>query len=142
MALQHELDMSFNYEAITYGEIKDGVGASPTKGSQLQMCLNIANKSDKCIGDVLERMGKKRTCFTDMIAWDSGILPTIKASLSIFDGENKRRISNQDIIHSQTFPEDYDFGTENIGYICGMSVPPVMIKRIVTRLIESGVFDG
>ena len=29
-----------------------------------------------------------------------------------------------------------------VNYICGMSVPPIMIKRIVTRLIESGVFPG
>ena len=135
------LDMSFNYKPITYGEFKSGVGASPSHGSQLSMCLNIANASDKCIGDVLERIGRKRTCFTDMIVWDVDILPTIKANLSIFDGINKRRISNKDVIHAQTFPEDYDFGAENIGYICGMSVPPIMIKRIVTRLIESGAFD-
>lgn len=46
------------------------------------------------------------------------------------------------IIHGQTFPEDYDFVNKtyrNVGYICGMSVPPVMIKRIVQRLIERGV---
>ena len=135
------LDMSFNYKPITYGEFKSGVGASPSHGSQLSMCLNIANASDTCIGDVLERIGRKRTCFTDMIVWDVDILPTIKANLSIFDGINKRRISNKDVIHAQTFPEDYDFGAENIGYICGMSVPPIMIKRIVTRLIESGAFD-
>ena len=45
-----------------------------------------------------------------------------------------------EVIRSQTFPEDYDFDKQNVEYICGMSVPPLMIKRIVTRLIESGVF--
>ena len=50
----------------------------------------------------------------------------------------------QDAINAQTFPQDYDFGSTSkstISYICGMSVPPVMIKRIVQRLIESGVFS-
>ena len=28
---------------------------------------------------------------------------------------------------------------KKVEYICGMSVPPIMIKRIVQRLIESGV---
>jgi DNA (cytosine-5)-methyltransferase 1 len=58
-------------------------------------------------------------------------------------GTDKQWISIEDIIHGQTFPEDYDFVNKtyrNVGYICGMSVPPVMIKRIVQRLIESEVF--
>ena len=50
------------------------------------------------------------------------------------------KFTRKDFIHAQTFPEDYDEGKQNINYICGMSVPPIMIKRIVTRLIESGVF--
>ena len=46
-------------------------------------------------------------------------------------------------MNSQTFPQDYDFlpNIDNqVGYICGMSVPPVMMKRVVTRLIESKIF--
>ena len=46
--------------------------------------------------------------------------------------------------NEQTFPQDYDFGamnSSNVSYICGMSVPPIMMKRVVTRLIEQGVFD-
>ena len=31
--------------------------------------------------------------------------------------------------------------TDNVGYILGMSVPPLMIKRLVTKLIEQGVYD-
>ena len=54
---------------------------------------------------------------------------------------SKARSSNMDIVHCQTFPEDYDFANQPWGYICGMSVPPIMIKRIVTRLIEQGVYD-
>lgn len=48
------------------------------------------------------------------------------------------------IRNAQTFPRDYDFGSNVRGvwtYICGMSVPPVMMKRVVTKLIEQGVFD-
>lgn len=61
----------------------------------------------------------------------------------ILRGDEKTRVSSMDIIHAQTFPEDYDFiggRFKDVTYLCGMSVPPVMIKRIVQRLIESGVF--
>ena len=71
-------------------------------------------------------------------------MQTIVGNLFHYRPIEKERISMQDIIHAQTFPEDYDFETEkdsDIEYICGMSVPPVMMKRIVMRLIEEGVFN-
>ena len=135
------LDMSFNYEPITYGEIKEGVGRTLRKSSKYYQLLCVAEPCDKSVADVLERLGEKGVGFTDRLAWDGDILSTIKANMSIYVPETKGMISKQDVIHAQTFPEDYDFGAENVGYICGMSVPPIMIKRIVTRLIESGVFE-
>jgi DNA (cytosine-5)-methyltransferase 1 len=135
------LDMSFNYEPITYGEIKSGVGRTLRTESKYYYLLSVAEESDKRIADTLERLGEKGSGFSDIYAREGKVLPTIKANMSIYVPETRGMISTQDIIHSQTFPEDYDFGAENVGYICGMSVPPIMIKRIVTRLIESGLFD-
>ena len=135
------LNMAFNYEPIKYAEIKEGYGKTVTEGSQYHICLHLAKKSDKSIGDVLGRIGKKVTCFSDKIVWEEDVMPTIVANTNIFRGTDKTRISDADILHSQTFPEDYDFCDTKVGYICGMSVPPIMIKRIVTRLIESGLFD-
>ena len=134
------LDMYFNYEPVTYGQIKSGVGPSLGKNTKYYRLLGLAKVCDKSMEDVLIRTeGKKNLGFNDKIVWDCDVLPTIKASMSVYVAETKGKISKEDIIHSQTFPEDYDFGTANVGYICGMSVPPVMIKRIVQRLIESGV---
>ena len=135
-----DIDLTFNYEPMTYGEIKEGIGRTLRTDSKYYQLLSVAEDSDKRIADVLERLGQKGSGFTDMFARDGDVLPTIKANMSIYVPKTKGMISKQDIIHAQTFPEDYDFGTENVGYICGMSVPPIMIKRIVTRLIESGVF--
>ena len=138
-----DLDMTFNYEIVTYGEIKSGIGNS-VKGKQTQEMLALAMPSDKCICDVLKRTVGKETCFTDMIVWEDEIMPTIKASCSIYRGSEKTHISKEDVIAAQTFPVDYDFGNDTystVGYICGMSVPPIMIKRLVLRLIESGLFD-
>ena len=48
-------------------------------------------------------------------------------------------LSKQDIINISTFPQDYKFPSESletITYICGMSVPPLMIKRIANRIKE------
>lgn len=69
-------------------------------------------------------------------------MPTLRSKSDVIDLSDLGYISWQTIRNSQTFPYDYDFCPNNItkvGYVCGMSVPPIMIKRIVTRLIEKGV---
>ena len=138
-----ELDMSFNYEPIPYGVIKSGKGQELNKATLQYKTLCRAIPQDLRIGDVYARHGEKERCFNAKIAWDENVLQTLTANLEYLRGDEKERISIEDIIHAQTFPEDYDFGTRtfsNVSYICGMSVPPVMIKRIVQRLIEGGVF--
>ena len=142
MALQHELDMSFNYEPVTYGQIKAGAGAPIRKDTQLYRMLCQATHDDLRIADIYVRLGEKEKCFGAKIAWEENVLQTLTAKLDYNRGVEKERISKEDIIHAQTFPEDYDFMSESwhdVAYICGMSVPPIMIKRIVQRLIESGV---
>ena len=135
-----ELDMSFNYKPITYGEIKSGSGRPLSVNTKYYQLLCMAKPEDKDISSIKERIGEKRGCFSDKIVWDSDIVPTLRAAVSIYSAETKSAISKETMIHAQTFPEDYNFLDQNPFYICGMSVPPVMIKRIVQRLIESGVF--
>lgn len=140
-----KLDMSFNYEKIPYGEIKSGKGSEINQDTQVYKMLCSAIPEDYRISDVFVRLGMKEKCFGAKIAWEENILQTITANLDYFRGKERERISKEDIIHAQTFPEDYDFVNRtwaNVAYICGMSVPPVMIKRIVTRLLEGGIFGG
>ncbi len=139
--LNNELNLSFNYAPIQYKEIKSGYGKPLDDKSQRYKALCLANETDKSICDVYVRIGEKPRCFTDKIVWDNDALMTITANCAIMRGTEKTYISDQDIISSSTFPQDYDFCATNQAYICGMSVPPAMIKRIVQRLIEAGVFD-
>lgn len=139
-----KLDMSYNYEPITYGEIKSGKGDTIDPNTQTYKMLCQATPDDLRISDVFVRLGKKEKYFSIKIAWEHNVLQTIIAKLNYLRGVEKEKISKEDIIHAQTFPEDYDFGNQTIGnvsYICGMSVPPIMTKRVVERLIETGVFE-
>ena len=135
------LDMSFNFEPITYGEIKMGQGIQLRTDTQQYAMLLQATHQDHSIGDVLVRLGQKKRCFNDKIVWEHEVLCTLPAKGNLMDGKDKTRLSKETVINMQTFPQDYNFHGQNHSYICGMSVPPVMIKRIVQRLIESGVFS-
>lgn len=135
------IDMAFNYEPITYGEIKSGRGIHIDENTQQYKMLSLAKPGDKNISDVLKRECGKTSCFCDMIVWDDDVCCTITSKANIMSPVSKTRISIMDVIHCQTFPENYNFVNHSYIYICGMSVPPIMIKRIVTRLIESGLFN-
>lgn len=140
-----KIDMSFNYKKIPYGVIKEGKGYPLNKKTQAYKMLCKATKDDLRLGDIFRRLGQKERCFGSKIAWEHNVLQTFLASMDYYRGTEKERISLMDIIHGQTFPEDYNFMSDSwadITYICGMSVPPIMIKRIVTRLIETGIFNN
>ncbi|CAL8896500.1 hypothetical protein BPJM79_190018 [Bacillus pumilus] len=38
------------------------------------------------------------------------------------------------LILMQSFPLDYDLMDASVQYVCGMSVPPLMMKRIVEQI--------
>ena len=133
------LDMSFNYEPIYFKEIKSNEYIKPSKSVQELIKQAIPNK-DTSLADVLVRLEGRNSRFNEMIVWDENVCPTIH-NHGHYRGVDVSKFSRMDFVHAQTFPEDYSEGKQSIGYICGMSVPPIMIKRIVTRLIEKGVFD-
>lgn len=134
-----EIDMTFNYKPIAYGEIEKSCGKDPT--DYQKRLLNNAIHSDRKLSDIKNRIDGDLIGFTDLLAWKDRVLPTITANGKIFNANDKVHVSDFAIISGQTFPQDYDFLSQKVRYICGMSVPPIMIKRIVTRLIEQGVFD-
>lgn len=140
-----EIDMCFNYEPITYGEIKEGKLKLLGKGTKFYEIAKQANDKDKSIADTRERLGEKGSAFQTYYIRENEVVMTLRAKPDIIDLSEIGYISWQSIRNAQSFPQDYDFSPNvegNVGYICGMSVPPVMIKRIVNRLIESGIFNN
>lgn len=139
-----KIDMAFDYEPVTYGKIKTGKGRKLNRETQTYRYLDkYATHKDLRLCDIFERLGEKGRCFNCKIAWEENVLQTITAKLDYMRGSEKTTISIEDIIYAQTFPEDYKFDEykyQNVAYLCGMSVPPVMMKRVVTRLIDSGIF--
>lgn len=140
-----QIDLKFNYSPITYGEIKIGVGIPLDKESKTYKLLESAIPTDESLSDIIVRQGGNKSRYGDAIFWGESVLHTIRASGALLRGDEKSYVSIEDVIHAQTFPEDYNFDNRTLGkvqYVCGMSVPPIMIKRIVQRIISSGVFNN
>lgn len=97
---------------------------------------------DKCFSDISERVRGKRSMFNDRIVEDHVIAPTNTSggiNVRYVDGE---KYSDADYISTQTFPQDYDFGKESVQYVCGMSVPPVMMAQIASAVYEQWLKGG
>jgi DNA (cytosine-5)-methyltransferase 1 len=139
-----KLDMGFDYEPITYGKIKNNKGHR--LGGKMQIALDAAIKTDKTFSDIYMRIENKYKAFGHRLIKNNEVVATVLAGhRDLYDFENKTQISILDIIHAQTFPQDYDFISKtysSVEYICGMSVPPLMIKRIVKRMIDNGLLQA
>lgn len=137
------LDMSFNYCPVTFGEIKSKQGTKMSDGRIKYMAERIKYGDVDLSCSCLREFGRE-SFFNYMILYDEKVCKTIPSKNCLIRFDTKEWMSCQDIIHAQTFPEDYFFGQpsySNVSFVCGMSVPPVMMKRVVQRLIEQGVFD-
>jgi DNA (cytosine-5)-methyltransferase 1 len=101
---------------------------------------SIVGESSLC--ETAQRIFGRTTYFSEKIIYRNNVCKTLTAGGNEIWIENTGyHINDNEVINISTFPQDYDFNGEKVKYICGMSVPPIMIKRIVTRLIESGIFD-
>lgn len=141
-----DLDMVFNYEPIPYQSIKSGHGRKITKNTRIYDLMARSIDTDVALCDVVERVEGKRSLFNYKILNEKTIFPTLTAGSAVLPMRRTEMeyCTCEDMIHAQTFSEDYNFlqkTPHKVQYVCGMSVPPVMMKRVVTRLIEQGVFD-
>lgn len=132
------LDMSFDYEPILYREFKSD-DELVAKGKISDAVKQL--KPNESVGDAMFRIYGKHSALTHRVARLDGVFPTQTAGHHDMWTESGNHPSISDMIIAQTFPLDYEFlgGYSKVNYVCGMSVPPIMIKRIVQRLLESGV---
>jgi DNA (cytosine-5)-methyltransferase 1 len=126
------LVLNFNETPIKYGEIKDSKYKPLGKDTMIYHRWKKRIKSDSNLGDTVKRTENgKISSFNTQYLKDDRVPNTIAAGGSLpvrFDVPGYA--TERDIKIIQTFPQDYDFLGSNVQYICGMSVPPIMMKKI------------
>ena len=136
-----KINLNFNYEEVIFQEIETEYHKF-VSGKKYELSKQ-AQKSDKSLRDINLRLYGKNSFFSEQIVRRDKVCYTIVAGGSEIWIENTGYyINSSEIINACTFPQDYNFCGYKPKYICGMSVPPIMIKRIVNRIIESGIFKG
>jgi DNA (cytosine-5)-methyltransferase 1 len=137
--LQPNIDMMFKEHGIPFGDIRSDLGGGKELSEYKKMLWENKQVGDLDCGDVTKRLYGKEKCFTDSFVFNDKVLKTINTScLDLFMlWDVPRRLNNIEIILASSFPLDYDFGEETPVYICGMSVPPVMMAQIASRIYDN-----
>lgn len=94
---------------------------------------------EKCMGETYQRVTGKRKAFSYMYLYKEEVCGTLTAHIDnacyvLFD--EKRLLSKREWLLISSFPLDYNFLKINPGYIMGMSVPPIMMAQIASRIWE------
>lgn len=126
-----KLNLSFNEKPITYGEFADKDYKPVGKETQTYNRWLKRNIKDRTMGDTVKRVENgKLSGITNAYIKLNEVPATIASSGTYYRFDKPGTISNKDIITIQSFPQDYNFNGQSVQYVCGMSVPPIMMKRI------------
>lgn len=131
-----KLDMSFLYKPVVFAQIKSPEGTK-IESENLNNLISYAKYGDRNLENACRRQRGKSSFFNYCFVYDDLVAPTMTAHCNNLRWDTKSLLSKQDIISMATFPQDFDFMSGNldsISYVCGMSVPPVMIKRVAERI--------
>ncbi|RED34688.1 DNA cytosine methyltransferase [Paenibacillus sp. VMFN-D1] len=128
------LRLQFNEPPILYRTIRFGEGKPLNTSKKTYHRWKRKRPSDLSIGDITEREDGKASDYNTIILKDQKVSNTLASSSWMLRNDEPCRISDMDSIRIQTFPNDYDFMDADVSYVCGMSVPPIMMHRIAEQI--------
>ena len=125
-----KLKMVFDSAPIPFSAVREPYGKPLSENSLASKLLKYRISTDRDLSDINKRVRKKYSGYTLALAHDDEPVPTITSGGDQYRMCDGLLLTDRDIINCQTFPQDYDFNGQKVQYVCGMSVPPVMMAKI------------
>lgn len=138
-----KLVLAFNEEPITFGVIKDLESEREPLNEREQTTWDAREYGDGDFGDVNQRVKGKPTFFNSQFLYDDQVPRTLNAKngsmKDFYHFDRPMRISEKEILRMSTFPMDYQSPYVKVGYLCGMSVPPVMTAQVAYQIYKQWI---
>lgn len=126
-----KLKMDFRGKPVTFGQVREPYGKAISENTIASRLLKYRIPSDRFVADINRRVRRKQNSgFTNPINHDDEPAQTVVAGGNCYRMCDGLLMTDKDYVNCQTFPQDYDFMDQSVQYICGMSVPPVMMAKI------------
>lgn len=129
-----KLQMVFDQKPILFSEVREESGKPIPETALAHKLLKYRKPTDRDLLDINKRTRRKNSGYTSAINHDDEPVQTITSAGYCFRMCDGMLMTDRDIINCQTFPQDYDFMDQNVQYVCGMSVPPVMMANIASEV--------
>ena len=131
------IDLTFNETPITWGEVWErGNFQRPLTDFKRQM-WELRKYGDIDLSACCGRAGRNpNSNFNCNFLYKDKVPNTCTANDMCILFDEPRTRSDSEIISCSTFPTDYNFLGEKVIYVCGMSVPPVMMAQIASRVYD------
>ena len=132
-----KLELRFEEKPILYKEFADENYISINENTATYFRWKNRKARDSSIGDTVARTEKgKISGFTTNYIKLNEVPRTLTAGSRPLRFDKPGYISDRDVKLIQSFPEDYDFNGNDAQYVCGMSVPPVMMANIASEIYK------
>lgn len=133
---QPMINLGFNEQEIPFGEIADFKGKE-INSPILRKLWEMREYGDSSQTEANFKLTGREGNFGQSYIYLDRPSPTLTAkSDCIIHFEQPRYASKDEVLKLSSFPKDYDFGGQSPFYICGMSVPPVMMAQVASRVQE------
>ena len=129
------INMEFNEDPIVYGAFADYKGRAYE--GRMRELFELREQGDIALSEAYKKLTGKRGFFNQQFCYEDRVCYTLSAHLdSLIPFKQPVYLSTSEVCNISTFPQDYNFCGLSPHYICGMSVPPVMMAQIATRIYE------
>ena len=132
------INLEFHGKPILYGEFADEDYKPFNKDTMTYLRWTRRKTGDRKLSDAVERTEKGKTSGFSFNYIYKNMVPltiaTREGTLVRFDKPGS--LSDRDIKIISTFPQDYDFDGNSVQYVCGMSVPPFMMRGVAKAVQE------
>ena len=129
-----KLTIQPNEKPILFREVASKNAKPMNKNMEAYWLMkNYMTKKDRNIGTINKRVRNKNSQFNASIVRFNKVFPTLTANGNDYR-EDLKYVMNSEYISVSTFPQDYDFNGNPVKYVCGMSVPPMMMEYIAKEI--------
>lgn len=128
------IEMDFNEKPIPFREVAD------YSGDEVNTKMTRTLWENRQYGDINQadanfRLYGKASNFNQKYVYTDKVCPTLagkKSCLIHFD--KPLYLGQSEVCCISSFPQDYNFAGQQPHYVCGMSVPPVMMAQVASRI--------
>lgn len=130
------LNMNFNEAVIPFKDVADGMGDG-VDSPKMRKCWELRMDGDSGLSNANEREFGKSGMFNIQYVYLDKVSPTLAARKDcLIRFDIPKYLSASEVCCISSFPQDYEFGGQIPHYVCGMSVPPVMLANIANKIWE------